>query len=168
MAGINGSGKTKMGPEDAILLTADLAVRSSLSNINLYSNRIGSEGAKVLAPAIRDSPSLLSINLSSNNLGDAETGYVKASNVQGSSFGVGDKVFYQGREMIVSKGKDKDGDIKMKPAVPDLSGITAIADAMRVSHSLTAADLQYNKLNDDSKQLVRESVKDRVGFDLKL
>ena len=79
-----------MGPADAILLTADLAVSRSLSSINLNNHDIGSEGAKVLAPAIRD------------------------------------------------------------------------------SHSLTAADLRFNQLHDDAEQLVRESVKDRVGFDLKL
>ena len=46
-------------------------------------------------------------------------------------------------------------------------GIKAIADAL-VRGSLTAANLQSNQLNDDAKQIVRESVKDRIGFDLKL
>ena len=43
-----------------------------------------------------------------------------------------------------------------------------LAGLLPVSHSLTAADLQFNGLNDDAKQLVRESVKGHVGFDLKL
>ena len=85
-----------------------------------------------MAPAIRDSQFLTSIDLSSNNLA-GETGYVKANQVQGSSFEVGDKVTYKGLEMIISKGKDHDGDIKMI----DLSGVKALADGIAVSRSLT-------------------------------
>ena len=47
--------------------------------------------------------------------------YVKADLVQGTSFEVGDKVTYKGCEMIVSKGKDSDGEIKMI----NLSGVKA-------------------------------------------
>ena len=54
-------------------------------------------------------------------------------------------------------------DKRLKP--PDA---ILIANDLSVSHSLTAADLRYNELSDDAKQLVRESVKDRVGFHLKL
>eukprot|EP00964_Phaeocystis_antarctica_P039982 scaffold22842_cov65-Phaeocystis_antarctica.AAC.1 len=42
-----------------------------------------------------------------------ETSYVKKSKVQGSSFEVGAKVTYEGREMTVSMAPDSDGDIKM-------------------------------------------------------
>ena len=52
-------------------------------------------------------------------------------------FNVGDKVTYQGREMIVSKGKDRDGKIKMRPVTCDLSGVKAIADALCDCPSLT-------------------------------
>ena len=129
---------THVGVVGGMVVAGLMPVMASLSSINLYNNRIGSAGAKVLAPAIRDSASLTSVDLSNNNLGDGETGYVKARDVQGSSFNVGDKVVYQRREMVVSKGKDSDGDIKMKPAVADLSGIKAIADALGVSPSVTS------------------------------
>ena len=89
------------------------------------------EGIKALTDAVSVSASLTSLNLSSNNLGDGETEYVKVNTVQGSSFNEGDRVIYQGREMIVSMGKDSDGDIKMKPVAPDLSGVKALADAAR-------------------------------------
>jgi hypothetical protein len=80
---------------------------------------------------------LTSLNLSSNNLCPVnETGYIKASQVQNSSFNVGDKVVYQGKEMIVSKAKDSDGDIKMTN-LPDMSGLNALADAFRVNGALT-------------------------------
>jgi hypothetical protein len=42
-----------------------------------------------------------------------KTGYVKASEVQGDSKEVGAKVVYQGREVVVSKGVDGDGEMKM-------------------------------------------------------
>ena len=50
----------------------------------------------------------------------------------------------------------------------DMEGIKAIADAIRVSASLTAADLRYNRLDDAAKQMLRDSVKDRAGFKLLL
>ena len=43
----------------------------------------------------------------------ADSGYVKASEVEGDSKEVGAKVVYQGREMVVSTGVDRDGDLKM-------------------------------------------------------
>ena len=61
-------------------------------------------------------------SLASNNLA-GETGYIKTSEVQGSSFEVGAKVTYEGREMTVSKSPDSDGEMKMI----DLSGCMALA-----------------------------------------
>ena len=61
-------------------------------------------------------------SLARNSLVD-ETGYVNKSEVQGSSFEVGAKVTYEGREMTVSQAPDSDGDIKMI----DLSGVLALA-----------------------------------------
>ena len=63
-----------------------------------------------------------------------ETDYVKATKVQGSSFNVGDKVVYKGREMVVSQGKDSDGDMKMV----DMSGVKALADSLAANSSLTS------------------------------
>ena len=50
-------------------------------------------------------------SLAGNSLG--ETGYVKASAVQGDSKEVGATVVYEGREMVVSQGVDSDGELKM-------------------------------------------------------
>ena len=51
---------------------------------------------------------LTDLNLSGNNIG-GETGYIKASEVEGESKEGGAKVIYQGREMVVSKGVDSAG-----------------------------------------------------------
>ena len=64
-------------------------------------------------------------SLGSNNLA-GETDYINKSEVQGSSFEVGAKVTYEGREMTVSQAPDSDGDIKMM----DLSGVMALAASL--------------------------------------
>ena len=64
-------------------------------------------------------------SLASNNLA-GETDYINKSEVQGSSFEVGAKVTYEGREMTVSQAPDSDGDIKMI----DLSGFMALAASL--------------------------------------
>ena len=119
-----------------------------------------------MAPAIAVCASLTSLNLAENNLG-GETGYVNVNMVQGSSFNVGDKVIFQGREMIVSKGKDSDGEIKMKP-VDWLLGINAIADALKVTASLTKILVRGNQLGGEGGKLLRGAVQGREGFELEL
>ena len=52
--------------------------------------------------------------------------------------------------------------------IPTPEGPKAIADSIRVSGSLTAADLRYNAVDGAAKQMLRDSVKDRVGFKLQL
>jgi hypothetical protein len=64
-------------------------------------------------------------SLARNNL-TGETGYIKKSELQGSSFEVGATVTYEGREMTVSKAPNSDGDIKMI----DLSGFMALAASL--------------------------------------
>ena len=63
-------------------------------------------------------------SLARNDL--AETGFIKKSKVRGSSFEVGAKVTYEGREMTVSMAPDIFGEIKMV----DLSGIMALAASL--------------------------------------
>ena len=71
------------------------------------------------------------------NLLVSETGYVKATEVQGESKEVGAKVIYQGREMTVSKGIDSDGELKMT----DISGVVALAEMLKSNSTLT--DVEY-------------------------
>ena len=54
--------------------------------------------------------------------------------MEGSSFEVGAKVVYEGREMTVSMAPDRDGDIKMV----DPSGIMALAASLPECKSLTS------------------------------
>ena len=140
---------------------------------SLSCNGLGAEGAAALAPALAANVSLTSLNLSSNNLCSVtETGYIKASQVQGSSFNEGDKVVYQGKEMIVSKAKDGDGDIKMTgnrwirmTNLPDMTGLNALADAFHVNGSLTVTNLLGNQLDAESAKMLAEVAK-RKGISL--
>ena len=47
-------------------------------------------------------------------------------------------------------------------------GGKAIASGIRESSSLTAADLRCNGLDESAERQLRDAVKDRVGFDLRL
>ena len=47
-------------------------------------------------------------------------------------------------------------------------GAAALAPALRVAASLTACNMEYNDLDEPSEQLLRDSVKDRPGFQLEL
>ena len=76
-------------------------------------------------------------SLSSNNLA-GETGYIKKSKVEGSSFEVGAKVVYEGREMTVSKAPDSDGVSNIRMADP--SAILALAASLPECKSLTSLE----------------------------
>lgn len=132
-----------------------LKVDFSITEVNLTNAGITSGDIYALAA----SQSLSSINLSNNNLGDGET-YVKSSTVEASSFNIGDKVFYQGREMIVVQGKDGFGDIKMKPAVRNFTGITAIADIIRASHSPNTIIVSWNELGVEGAKALAPAIRD--------
>ncbi|KOO34935.1 protein nlrc3-like protein, partial [Chrysochromulina tobinii] len=135
----------KIGVEKGIML---LGIKRDQKEADFANQGLGPSDAILIASDIATG-ALTNLNLSSNNLCSVtETGYIKASQVQGSSFNEGDIVVYQGKEMIVSKAKDRDGDIKMTH-LPDMSGLNALADAFRVNGSLTSIDVRGNKITGD-------------------
>ena len=75
-----------------------------------------------------------SISGNLKNLRSTETGFVKATEVQGASMELGAKVVFRGREMTVIHGVNCYGELKMV----DLSGITALADALKANAALTS------------------------------
>ena len=84
--------------------------------------------AKAVAEMAAVSHSLTSIDLSSNNLA-GETDLLGADQVKGTSFEVGDKVTYEGREMIVSEDMKHQGILFIK--MIDLSGVKVTAAQAR-------------------------------------
>ena len=47
-------------------------------------------------------------------------------------------------------------------------GAKAIAEALKVNPVLTKLDLRFNNMGDAGKQAVRDAVKDRSGFELRM
>ena len=111
-----------------------------LSKNNLTNYGKDMTGIYAIADTLKVNGVLTTLNLSSNYLGSER--YVKASKVEGESKKVGDKVIYEGREMTVSKGVDKDGDLK----VVDLSGMLAMSKALEVNRVLTKLSVAGNDI----------------------
>ena len=66
-ANLQGSYPRFMKPADAILLTADLAVRGSLTSLPLGDNHLGDEGVEALSIGLKDSKSLATLDLSNRH-----------------------------------------------------------------------------------------------------
>ena len=50
----------------------------------------------------------------------------------------------------------------------NVEGITAIADALRVTPSLTRLNVKYNSLGDEGRAIISSAVQGKVDFDLSL
>ena len=94
------------------------------------------------------------LDLSSNNIG-GETGWIKASEVEGESKEVGAKVIYQGREMVVSKGVDSDGELKLS----DVTGVLAIADALKINEVLNKLNISRNQIGPTGAAAIADALK---------
>jgi Ran GTPase-activating protein (RanGAP) involved in mRNA processing and transport len=68
-AKLQGSYPYHMTVPDAILLTADLAVRSDLTSIDLSRNDLDAEAAEAISPAVAVSASLTALDLERNSIG---------------------------------------------------------------------------------------------------
>ena len=63
-------------------------------------------------------------SLSKLTFGDGESGYIKKDECTGDSFEVGEAVVYEGKQCIVSKAVDRDGDLKVSFPVTVEVGMT--------------------------------------------
>jgi hypothetical protein len=175
LCGLSHFGSGTYTAEGITAIADALRVNGGLTSLDLSNNLLcgvttfGSgtytaEGITAIAEALRVNGALTSLNLSSNNLCSVtETGYIKASQVRGSSFNEGDKVVYLGKEMIVSKAIDRDGDIKMTN-LPLMSGLNALANALRVNGALTMCDLRDNYVGEEGKALIRNALEGKAAW----
>ena len=60
-----------LGDEDAAALAAELAVNTSVTELNLEGNRVGAAGAASLASALEKNTTLLTLDLGTNGVGAA-------------------------------------------------------------------------------------------------
>ena len=98
-----------------------------------------SSGVMALAESLKVNRALMALDLSNNNIGGV-SGDVKKDKLQGTSFKKGDTVQYNGQQCIVVMEEDSDGDLK----VQNISGVVALAEALKVNRALTSLDLSRN------------------------
>ena len=67
----------------------------------------------------------------------------------------------------VEDGYDSDGDEKTE-FVPELSGVMAIADALRVNASLTEMNIVGNNIGPTGATAIKEAVRGKRGFKLNI
>jgi len=132
----------------------------TFTELDLKGKAIGIVGSMVVAGLLPIMDSVTSLNLAGNSI--CETIYVNVSDVQGSSFNEGDNVIYHGRELVISMGKDSDGDIRMF----DPFGVKMLADSLAVNASVTRLNVRDNRMDEESKSALRNAIEGRSGFEL--
>ena len=122
-------------------------VNAVLTNLRLDGNNIGVDGAKAIAKALKANAVLTVLNLIGNNIG-----------VNGAK-AIGEALKVNAVLTTLSLRSNKIGD----------EGAIAIAEGLKSGTAvLTNLDLVYINMGAAGKQAVRDAVKDRSGFVLKL
>ena len=143
-------------PDGPNALFDSLKANTTLTALDFSKNHVDAAGAKGIAECIKVNRALTSLDLSNNDIGGM-SGYVKKHELQGTSFKKGDTVQYNGQQCIVFKEEDGDGKLK----VQNISGIVALAEALKVNRALNSVDLTYayNSISNAGKQHLRDAVK---------
>ena len=132
--------------DEGIKAIADaLRVSNSLNSIDVGFNKIDQPAALELLAAMKGRD-MVSIGMADCNLG-----------VEGAKV-VADMAAVMGSLTSINLYYNKLG--------PE--GAKALVEGGAFRGSLTAAELRFNQLDDAAKQMLRDSVKDRAGFELQL
>ena len=115
--------KSEIGEDDVIFLSKALAVNSSLTNLDLRGNRIGSSGAASLSQALVVNSSLTNLDLSKNSFGNSGASSLAQALAVNSSL------------TNLDLSKTRFGN----------SGAACLAQALAVNSSLTKLDLSENR-----------------------
>ena len=128
-----------MKPADAILLTADLAVRASLTTLVLEDNRLcgvysdgsggpfNADGLIAISAALKQNTSLKTLSLARNDLAN------KSPHAKGGM---------------------------------QLSGVQELAAALAINASLMRVDVRLNSLGEEGEEVLRTAVEGRSGLEL--
>eukprot|EP00936_MAST-01D_sp_MAST-1D-sp1_P001921 g1921.t1 len=142
-----------IGDEGTAALSEALKTNSTLDKLDLGSNDIGATGAQSLAGMLQVNRALNTLGLSQNNIGVYE--YVKKDQLQGTSFKEGDTVQYNGQQFTISMDENSHGDLK----VQNISGVIALAEALKVNRALKNVDLSSNKLGTEGIRALCSALK---------
>ena len=176
-----------IGDDGAKAIAEALKVSPVLTSLELRSNSIGDDGAKAIAEALKVNPVLKNCNLLRNNLNIesatmlAKIGTEKGIMLSGGSGPNGDQNLQpadgiligsdlQFMAVLTSLDFTRLKQLKQSAFSSGISddGAKAIAEALKVNPVLTKLNLMYNKLGEAGRKAVRDAVKDRSGFVLKL
>ena len=139
-----------LGLVSTAVIAACLKGNDVLQTLDIGRNRFESEGAKAIGDALRVNGALTSLDLSGNRL----VSTIECdSEVDGASV-AGAIVAFKGREYTVSEAQSDE----YYAALADLSGIKAIADALRVNGALTDLNLELNRLGDDGAKAISDAL----------
>ena len=134
-------------------MRSHLALFVSSPQINLRQTKLGPEGGKAIAKGIQDSRSLTQVRPT----------FVRPTTSPLTSY-----YAFVALQISLANNQLCGLDFVGNGTYTDV-GIKAIATAMGVSHSLTAADLRYNSsMGSEAEQMLRDCVKERPSFDLEL
>jgi Ran GTPase-activating protein (RanGAP) involved in mRNA processing and transport len=134
-------GYNDIGKEQALSLVSIFKEKDLMKIVGLAECNLGADGAKAVADYVSGSAVLKSLDISDNNL-VGMTDSIEAEEVHGDSKEVGAKVTYQGREMTVINGIDRDGEL----VLADFSGVYALANAVKFNAVLTTLNLLRNRI----------------------
>ena len=115
--------KSEIGEDDVVFLSKALAVNSSLNNLDLRGNRIGSSGAASLSQALAVNSSLTNLDLSKNSFGNSAAASLAQALAVNSSLA------------NLNLSENRFGN----------SGAACLAQALAVNSSLTKLDLSENR-----------------------
>ena len=84
---------------------------------------------------------MATLDLSENSIGGVSD-FVKKDKLQGTSFRKGDTVQYNGQQCVVFMEETSRGNLK----VQNLSGVLALAEALKFNRALTSLNLEFNQI----------------------
>ena len=132
-----------IGDEGTAALSHALKTNSTLEILELRSNGVGAAGAQSLANMLQFNGALKSLDLSSNKI---------CSVSRGGGWTHDPHAYWKYVHTDGRKTDDRPDGVEFEV---DLSGIQALAGALKVNRSLKSVDLKSNDIPDKGKQRLR-------------
>jgi Ran GTPase-activating protein (RanGAP) involved in mRNA processing and transport len=164
-----------IGVDGAKAIAEALKVNAVLTELWLNSNNIGVDGANAIAEALKVNTVLTTLWLNSNTIGDKSAKAIAEALTSGTA--VLTNVYLYGNNIGDDGAKAIAKALKANAVLTELSlggnnigndGAKAIAEGLKFNAVLTKLFLWDNNMGDAGKQGVRDVVKGRCGFKLKL
>ena len=143
-----------------------IAVCASITSVNVLSTKLDMESANLLLKVKAEKPNLRTLYGLTHNETELDLKY--------HGLGPGDAKLLAAEILVMASltSLDLSGNalcgIKYGRGTYTAEGIKAIADALRVSASMTHLDVRVNSMGEEGKTVLRKAIEGRTGFELKL